>query len=234
RGRHLPAPRADGDAPVVRRVDRPVALCAPVAGVALVQWRRHALVCGVRGRASAAPVVGLASRVRSALCAALGRRRGAAGASRAGHGRTEAVVTASWAIPWQCTLVLLYVVTLFGLLLYGSNAYVMVVAHRRHRREAGEGRPMPDPVPYVTVQLPLFNERYVAARLVRAVAVLDYPADRLEIQVLDDSTDDTAEIVASVVTEVRARGGQVAHCRRAVRTGFKAGALAEGLATARG
>ena len=137
-------------------------------------------------------------------------------------------------ILWQGALVLLYLVTLFGLVLYGSNAYVMVVAHQRHGREARAAPPLSEPLPFVTVQLPLFNERYVAARLVRAVAGLDYPADRLEIQVLDDSTDDTAQIVAGVVAEVRERGIQVAHCRRAVRAGFKAGALAEGLATARG
>jgi mono/diheme cytochrome c family protein len=143
-------------------------------------------------------------------------------------------MTASWAIPAQCALVLLYLITLFGLLLYGSNAYVMVATHRRHRREARAVPPLPDPLPYVTVQLPLFNERYVAARLVRAVAAFDYPADRLEIQVLDDSTDDTSEIVAGVVAELQDRGVQVAHCRRTARMGFKAGALAEGLAVARG
>jgi len=95
------------------------------------------------------------------------------------------------------------------------------------------GTPLPDPLPYVTVQLPLFNERYVAARLVRAVATLDYPADRLEIQVLDDSTDDTAEIVGGVVAELRAQGVRVTHCaeRRGQEQG---GALAEGLATASG
>src|SRR2546428_8112616 len=104
----------------------------------------------------------------------------------------------------------------------------------RSRRAPPGAPPLPDPPPYVTVQLPLFNERYVAARLVRAVAAFDYPAERLEIQVLDDSTDDTPEIVAGVVAELRERGVQVAHCRRAVRTGFKAGALAEGLASAQG
>lgn len=135
---------------------------------------------------------------------------------------------------WQCVLVVLYLVTLFGLLLYGSNAYVMVAAHRRHRRAARPASPLRVPLPFVTVQLPLFNERYVAARLIRAVAAFDYPADRLEIQVLDDSTDDTGTIVAGVVAELRARGAQVGHCRRAVRTGYKAGALAAGLAAARG
>jgi cellulose synthase/poly-beta-1,6-N-acetylglucosamine synthase-like glycosyltransferase len=139
-----------------------------------------------------------------------------------------------WAVPWQHALVLLYLVTLVGLLLYGSNAYVMVLAHRRHRRQPRDAPLLPDPLPFVTVQLPLFNERYVAARVVRAVAALEYPVERLEIQVLDDSTDDTSEIVADVLAELRERALQVAHCRRPVRTGFKAGALAEGLATARG
>src|SRR5207245_11243683 len=120
-----------------------------------------------------------------------------------------------------------------GLLLYGSNAYVMVIAHRRYRRATPEAPPLPDPPPYVTVQPPLFNERYVAARLVRAVAALDYPADRLEIQVLDDSTDDTAEIIAGVVADLRAQGVRVAHCRRAARAGIKGGARAGWLHPAR-
>jgi hypothetical protein len=139
-----------------------------------------------------------------------------------------------WTVSWQYALVLLYLVTLFGLLLYGTNAYVMVAIHRRHRGAARAAPLLLDPLPLVTVQLPLFNERYVAGRLIRAVAAFDYPADRLEIQVLDDSTDDTSEIVTGVVAELRERGAQVAHYRRTVRTGFKAGALAAGLATARG
>src|SRR6266852_2452756 len=161
RGLLLPAPRADRDAPVVRRVGRSVPLRAPVAGVALVQRCRHALVRGVCGRARAAPVVGLAPRVRPALRAAPGLRP-AAGSSRARCPGAEAVMTAggSWAILWQDALVLLYLVTLVGLLLYGSNAYVMVIAHRRYRRATREVPPLPDPLPYVTVQLPLFNERY--------------------------------------------------------------------------
>jgi cellulose synthase/poly-beta-1,6-N-acetylglucosamine synthase-like glycosyltransferase len=134
----------------------------------------------------------------------------------------------------QGLLVALYLVTLVGLLLYGSNAYVMVIAHRRHRRTTREVPPLRDPLPYVTVQLPLYNERYVATRLLRSAAALDYPADRLEIQVLDDSTDDTSEIVAQVVAELRAQGLEVMHRRRATRRGFKAGALADGLTTARG
>jgi Glycosyltransferase like family 2 len=128
----------------------------------------------------------------------------------------------------------LYVLTLLGLLVYASNAYVMVALHWRHRRDRAAPAPLPDPLPVVTVQLPLFNERYVARRLLEAVAALDYPRDRLEVQVLDDSTDDTPEIVAALVARLRAGGLDVVHRRRAVRTGFKAGALADGLATARG
>jgi hypothetical protein len=131
---------------------------------------------------------------------------------------------------------LLYLVTLVGLFLYGLNAYVMLAVHWWHRRRAEAAPPPPAPAvwPVVTVQLPLYNERYVARRLLEAVARLDYPADRLEIQVLDDSTDETSGVVAECAGRLRAQGLRVAHLRRAVRTGFKAGALAAGCAEARG
>jgi glycosyltransferase involved in cell wall biosynthesis len=135
---------------------------------------------------------------------------------------------------WPFALGVLYLLTLCGLLVYASNAYVMVAVHWRHRRAAPPAAPLPDPLPLVTVQLPLYNERYVAARLLEAVGALDYPAARLEIQVLDDSTDDTPEIVAPIVARLRATGLAVTHRRRATRTGFKAGALADGLGVARG
>jgi cellulose synthase/poly-beta-1,6-N-acetylglucosamine synthase-like glycosyltransferase len=131
-------------------------------------------------------------------------------------------------------LVGLHVLAVAGLAIYGVNAYVMVATHWRHRRGAERRRVLPDPLPAVTVQLPLYNERYVAARLLEAVSAFDYPRDRLEIQVLDDSTDDTTAILASIVDGLRVRGLDVAHLRRRVRTGFKAGALAEGLTAARG
>jgi cellulose synthase/poly-beta-1,6-N-acetylglucosamine synthase-like glycosyltransferase len=86
----------------------------------------------------------------------------------------------------------------------------------------------------VTVQLPIFNEMYVAERLVEAVCRLDYPRDRLEVQVLDDSTDETREIAARQVEALRARGFDIRHLHRTDRQGFKAGALAAGLDTARG
>jgi cellulose synthase/poly-beta-1,6-N-acetylglucosamine synthase-like glycosyltransferase len=94
--------------------------------------------------------------------------------------------------------------------------------------------PLPSFLPLVTVQLPLYNERYVADRLLDAVGALDYPADRLEIQVLDDSDDDTAELAARGIDRLRERGLDAVHIRRARRTGYKAGALAEGTARAKG
>jgi cellulose synthase/poly-beta-1,6-N-acetylglucosamine synthase-like glycosyltransferase/cytochrome c553 len=136
----------------------------------------------------------------------------------------------------QLLVGLLYAMALVGLLFYGLNAYVMVALHWWTRRCTRAAPPPPDPSvwPLVTVQLPLYNERYVAGRVLAAAATLDYPADRLEIQVLDDSTDDTAVIVAEMTQRLRARGINILHLRRAERTGFKAGALAAGLTTARG
>src|SRR5215469_12220793 len=94
-----------------------------------------------------------------------------------------------------------------GLLLYGLNAYVMIALHWKTRRprHAVSAPPEVSVWPMVTVQLPLYNERYVARRLLQAAADLDYPADRLEIQVLDDSTDDTKGIVAEMVQHLKAR-----------------------------
>ncbi len=128
----------------------------------------------------------------------------------------------------QFLTVLLYAVTLLGLLLYGLNAYVMIALHWWTYRDTYAATLPPDPPvwPLVTVQLPLYNERYVAGRLLEAAGALDYPADRLEIQVLDDSTDDTAAIVAEAAQHLRARGVNIVHVRRTERTGFKAGALA--------
>jgi cellulose synthase/poly-beta-1,6-N-acetylglucosamine synthase-like glycosyltransferase len=90
-------------------------------------------------------------------------------------------------------------------------------------------------LPLVTVQLPIYNEKYVAARLIDAVCLLDYPKDRLEIQVLDDSEDDTFELVQLVVGENQLRGFNIHHFRRiSGRAGYKAGALKEGMKFAKG
>lgn len=91
-----------------------------------------------------------------------------------------------------------------------------------------------DYLPFVTIQLPVFNEMYVVERLLNAVAAISYPADKLEVQVLDDSTDETTEIIARMIRIFEDRSIDIQHIRRANREGFKAGALKHALATARG
>src|SRR4029434_1031985 len=89
-------------------------------------------------------------------------------------------------------------------------------------------------LPHVTVQLPLFNEMYVIERLVKAVTEIDYPRERLEIQVLDDSTDETVKIASATVAKYAAQGFDIHYIHRDDRTGFKAGALENGMKTAKG
>jgi cellulose synthase/poly-beta-1,6-N-acetylglucosamine synthase-like glycosyltransferase len=88
--------------------------------------------------------------------------------------------------------------------------------------------------PHITIQLPVFNEMYVVERLIKSTCDIDYPLDKMEIQVLDDSTDETVEIVANIVKEYRLRGFDIVHIHRDDRSGFKAGALKEGLKTSKG
>jgi len=91
-----------------------------------------------------------------------------------------------------------------------------------------------DAYPFVTVQLPIYNEMYVIERLIDAVAEFDYPKDRYEIHILDDSTDETIEIVAAKVAEYKAKGYNIEQVTREVRQGFKAGALRDGMDAAKG
>jgi cellulose synthase/poly-beta-1,6-N-acetylglucosamine synthase-like glycosyltransferase len=130
-----------------------------------------------------------------------------------------------------------YVACLLFLLLFSLGQLHLLVMHRR-RRPSGKPRPGPERasewLPLVTVQLPVYNERYVIRRLLAAVAALDYPRDRLEIQVLDDSADDTVQLAAETIAALQRQGVPVTHVRRGARTGFKAGALAHGLALAGG
>src|SRR5690606_4320936 len=107
----------------------------------------------------------------------------------------------------------------------------------RHIGQCGQGGSTGaaslQPCPRVTVQLPIFNERFVIRRLLDAVARFDYPRDRLQVQVLDDSTDDTTSIVAEHLRSLPP-DLEVAHVRRRQREGYKAGALAHGLCSATG
>jgi cellulose synthase/poly-beta-1,6-N-acetylglucosamine synthase-like glycosyltransferase len=118
---------------------------------------------------------------------------------------------------------------------FGFHRLLLATRYLRFVRQLGRRDPMlPSRLPRVTVQLPLYNERYVAERAVRAAAALDYPRSLLQIQVLDDSTDETTGAVARVVEELREQGFDIHHVHRASRDGFKAGALANGLTSARG
>lgn len=102
-------------------------------------------------------------------------------------------------------------------------------------RDAGAPRPLPlRPLPRVTVQLPVYNEEAVVVRLLESVGRLDWPADALQIQLLDDSTDRTPALAAPVVARLEARGLAITHLQRAVRHGYKAGALHEALPSATG
>ena len=132
------------------------------------------------------------------------------------------------------TILTSYYLILGVLALYGMHRLVLLALYYRTRHRAVEAPPEPEEWPRVTVQLPLFNELYVARRLIDAVSALDYPAGRLEIQVLDDSTDETREIVARRVAELRAQGIDIVHLHRVDRSGFKAGALAAGVRRATG
>ncbi len=127
-----------------------------------------------------------------------------------------------------------YYLVLALLAMYGTHRALMVWLYYKHRRDVP--RPAGDlPVlPFVTVQLPIYNEVYVVERLIDAVAAIDYPRELLEIQVLDDSTDETREVAKRVVERYRALGYRIEHQTRQDRSGFKAGALQAGLETARG
>jgi hypothetical protein len=132
------------------------------------------------------------------------------------------------------TLTTAHAVLLTALAVFGVHRGFLIALWLAVRTRAAEAPAPPAELPHVTVQLPIYNERYVAARLVAAAAAFDYPRDRLEIQVLDDSTDDTPQVVDAAIRALRDDAPKIAHVRRGDRTGFKAGALAHGLARARG
>lgn len=128
---------------------------------------------------------------------------------------------------------LVYLLVVGALFVYGVNFFYLTYLTWRSRSQAAPP-PEPEIWPTVTVQLPVYNEMYVAERLIDAVARLDYPPDRLEIQVLDDSTDETAAIIQNAVQRLQAQGVNIHHIHRSQRQGYKAGALAQGFHLAQG
>jgi cellulose synthase/poly-beta-1,6-N-acetylglucosamine synthase-like glycosyltransferase len=135
---------------------------------------------------------------------------------------------------FDITIISLYFGILFVLSFYGAYRLRLVYLFLRYRdckpRPKGEFKTLPR----VTVQLPIFNEMYVVERLLSAITALDYPRDLLEIQVLDDSTDETVEIASREVERYRAAGFDISYHHRTNREGFKAGALEAGLKLAKG
>ncbi|MFZ5894251.1 MAG: glycosyltransferase [Myxococcota bacterium] len=135
-------------------------------------------------------------------------------------------------------LVVLYAAILLVLCAYGVHRAHLAFSCLRHRERLEQLTRRVDvaeaELPRVTIQLPLYNEATVARRLIEATGNMDYPRDRLEIQVLDDSSDETAGIASAAVQALRARGIDAVYVRRDDRKGYKAGALDYGLKTAKG
>ena len=122
--------------------------------------------------------------------------------------------------------------------LFGFGLHGLVMIYFWHKTQKIVHKPAmdlhDDNLPVVTVQLPFYNELYVIDRLIRSVCQIDYPKHLLEIQLLDDSTDETRELAIDLATEFKAQGFDIKHIHRVIRTGYKAGALKEGLDDARG
>jgi cellulose synthase/poly-beta-1,6-N-acetylglucosamine synthase-like glycosyltransferase len=130
--------------------------------------------------------------------------------------------------------IVIYFAILIALSCYGLHRYWMIFLYYKYRQKTPEPAGQFAQLPPVTVQLPLYNEMYVADRLLDSIAALEYPQDKLEVQVLDDSTDETTEIVARKVASLRQQGFRIHHVHRTNRVGFKAGALENGLHAATG
>jgi len=140
-------------------------------------------------------------------------------------------------------LMIIYSLDILALFFFGLHAYLMVFLYRKNKQYCVSGNDYPPlnlkttkaaKIPVVTVQLPIFNEFYVCDRLIDATTKLNWPKSKLEIQVLDDSTDETVDKVASIVAEYKRQGFLIEHIHRTNRKGHKAGALREALEVAKG
>jgi cellulose synthase/poly-beta-1,6-N-acetylglucosamine synthase-like glycosyltransferase len=135
---------------------------------------------------------------------------------------------------FDLAVMLPYFIVLVILAAYGIHRYTLVYNFYKYRNHLPGPPPAVAEWPKVTIQLPIFNERYVIERLVDCVAQFDYPRDRFEIQVLDDSTDETQEVARNCVERHQRLGLPISYIHRANREGFKAGALQEGMQSATG
>ena len=136
---------------------------------------------------------------------------------------------------FDLALLIPYFVVLILLAGYGAHRYMLVYLYYKHKnRRTTEPADYFAELPRVTVQLPIFNEQYVVERLLDAVCRLKYPREKLGIQVLDDSTDETVEVARALVGRYAALGNPISYHHRTNRNGYKAGALAEGMKAAQG
>ncbi len=133
-----------------------------------------------------------------------------------------------WSHLFARVIMWLYGLCLFFIFVYSVLQFLLALAYRKyHKKGNKEETPAFDlnNAPKVTVQLPMFNEMYVSDRIIETVSKFKYPADKLQIQVLDDSTDETKDLIAAKVAEIAATGVNIQHIHRTDRTGYKAGAL---------
>ena len=137
--------------------------------------------------------------------------------------------------PFETLILGSYFFVLVILAFYGWHRYYLVYSYMKNKDHVPGPPPAWDgPLPVVTIQLPIYNEMYVVDRLLQATARIDYPRELLEIQVLDDSTDETTDVARLAVERLAAQGFDIKYIHRTDRTGFKAGALDAGLKVARG
>jgi cellulose synthase/poly-beta-1,6-N-acetylglucosamine synthase-like glycosyltransferase len=136
--------------------------------------------------------------------------------------------------PTETLILAAYFFVVVVLAVYGWHRYYIVYLYMKHKHEKPQPLAIFDPLPRVTVQLPIYNEMYVADRLIDAVCKLDYPRELLEIQVLDDSTDETRAVAENTVRRYADAGFDIVYLHRTDRTGYKAGALEAGLHVAKG
>lgn len=128
----------------------------------------------------------------------------------------------------------IYTFVTVALSLYGFHRLVIIYLYLKHSRNKPSPTKTFDELPLVTIQLPVFNEKHVVDRLISAVEKLDYPQDKMEIQILDDSTDETVDICAGHAKRLKGLGFNAEHIHRVDRTGYKAGALENGMNICKG
>jgi cellulose synthase/poly-beta-1,6-N-acetylglucosamine synthase-like glycosyltransferase len=137
--------------------------------------------------------------------------------------------------PFDTALLIPYFIVMIILAFYGLHRYQLVYLYYKNKKKAIGAPLVPfDELPRVTIQLPIFNEAFVIDRLIEAICAMEYPRNRLEIQVLDDSTDDTQQTASAIVDRYHDLGYPIVYIHRTNRSGYKAGALEAGLKIASG